>query len=128
MKKKTLLSIIMLMVSVISFANGEHEFIGKQLELQVGYNNDYEDVIHPKPRTPEIIPIIYFDGSTLFFATSCDGCTLQIVDEMENICNEVVIPMGTQQITLPDYLVGEYGIRIIKCEIFYWGRITINNF
>lgn len=126
MKKKTLLSIIMLMVSVISFANGEHEFIGKQLELQVGYNNDYEDVIHPKPRTPEIIPIIYFDGSTLFFATSCDGCTLQIVDEMENICNEVVIPMGTQQITLPDYLVGEYELRIIQGNTIYYGTIILN--
>lgn len=126
MKKKTLLSIIMLMVSVISFANGEHEFIGKQLELQVGYNNDYEDVIHPKPRTPEIIPIIYFDGSTLFFATSCDGCTLQIVDEMENICNEVVIPMGTQQITLSDYLVGEYELRIIQGNTIYYGTIILN--
>lgn len=110
----------MLMMSMMSFANGEHEFIGKQLELQVGYNNDYEDVIHPKPRTPEIIPIIYFDGSTLFFATSCDGCTLQIVDAAENICYELVIPIGTQQITLPDYLVGEYELRITNSHLYYY--------
>lgn len=126
MKKKTLLSIIMLMVSVISFANGEHEFMGKQLELQVGYNNDYEDVIHPKPRTPEIIPIIYFDGSTLFFATSCDGCTLQIVDEAENICYELVIPMGTNELVLPNNLSGEYELRIIRGNTLYYETININ--
>lgn len=126
MKKKTLLSIIMLMVSVISFANGEHEFIGKQLELQVGYNNDFEDVIHPKPRTPEIIPIIYFDGSTLFFATSCDGCTLQIVDEAENICYELVIPMGTNELVLPNNLSGEYELRIIRGNTLYYETININ--
>lgn len=124
MKKKTLLLIIMLMVSVISFANGEHEFIGKQLELQVGYNNDYEDVIHPKPRTPEIIPIIYFDGSTLFFATSCDGCTLQIVDEAENICYELVIPMDTTELELPENLFGEYKLRIIRGNTLYYGIIN----
>lgn len=124
MKKKTLLSIIMLMVSVISFANGEHEFIGKQLELQVGYNNDYEDVIHPKPRTPEIIPTIYFDGSTLFFATPCDGCTLQIVDEAENICYELVIPMGTTELELPENLFGEYELRIIRGNTLYYGIIN----
>ena len=125
MKKKTLLSIIMLMVSVISFANGEHEFIGKQLELQVGYNNDYEDVIHPKPRTPEIIPIIYFDGSTLFFATPCEDYTLQIVDESENICYDLVIPIGTNELDLPENLFGEYELRIINGNTCYYGVVTI---
>lgn len=116
----------MLMMSMMSFANGEHEFIGKQLELQVGYNNDYEDVIHPKPRTPEIIPIIYFDGSTLFFATSCDGCTLQIVDAAENICYELIIPAGTTDLELPNNLSGEHELRIINGNTCYYGTISLN--
>ena len=118
MKMKTLITAIMLMMSVMSFANGEHEFIGEQLDLQVGYY-DKGQMTHPKPRTPEIIPIIYFDGSTLFFATSCDGCTLQIVDEAENICYELVIPMDTTELELPENLFGEYKLRIIRGNTLY---------
>lgn len=94
MKKKTILSIIILMMSVMSFANGEPDFIGEQLELEVGYIKNLP-IGTSRPRTPEIIPTIYFDGTILYFATPCDGCTLQIVDEAENICYELVIPIGT---------------------------------
>ena len=123
MIKKTFLSIIMLMMSMMSFANGGQEFIGEQLELEVGYH-DKGQASHPKPRTPEIIPIIYFNGSTLFFATPCDGCTLQIVDEAENICYELVIPMGTTELELPENLFGEYELRIIRGNTLYYGIIN----
>ena len=79
---------------------------------------------HPKPRTPEVIPVIYFNDNRLYFATPCDGYTLQIVDAAENICYELVIPMGTQQITLPGYLVGEYELRITQGNSFYFGTIN----
>lgn len=107
------------MMSMMSFANGESNFIGEQLELEVGYY-DESQANHPKPRTPETIPTIYFDGTTLNFATPCDGYTLQIVDAAENICYELVIPIGTQQITLPDYLVGEYELRITNSHLYYY--------
>ena len=124
MTKKTFLSIIMLMMSMMSFANGESNFIGEQLELEVGYY-DESQANHPKPRTPEMIPTIYFDGNTLYFATSCDGCALQIVDEAENICYEVVIPMGTNEQVLPNNLSGEYELRIINGNTCYYGVVTI---
>lgn len=123
MKMKTMITAIMLMISVMSFANGEQNFVGGQLELGVKYDDDTE-ITNPKPRTPEIIPIIYFDGSTLFFATSCDGCTLQIVDEAENICYELVIPMGTTELELPENLFGEYEMRIIRGNTLYYGIIN----
>ena len=109
---------------MISFANGEPNFIGEQLELEVGYY-DESQANHPKPRTPETIPTIYFDGTTLNFATPCDGYTLQIVDAAENICYEVVIPMGTNEQLLPNNLSGEYELRIINGNTCYYGMITI---
>ena len=124
MKKKTILSIIILMMSMISFANGEQDFIGEQLELEIGYA-DILPVGSPKPRTPETIPTIYFDGTTLYFATSCNGCTLQIVDATENICYELVIPMGTTELELPNNLSGEYELRIINGNTCYYGVVTI---
>ena len=114
----------MLMISMISFANGEPNFIGEQLELEVGYY-DESQANHPKPRTPETIPVIYFDGNTLYFATPCDGCTLQIVDEAENICYELVIPMGTNELALPEYISGEYEIRLSNGSCDFVGSIII---
>ena len=37
-----------------------------------------------RPRTPVCVPTIYLDGHTLYFETSCDGCTLQLLDEDGN--------------------------------------------
>ena len=109
---------------MISFANGEPDFIGEQLELEVGYIKDLP-IGTSRPRTPETIPTIYFNGSTLFFATPCDGCTLQIVDEVENICYELVIPMGTNELALPEYLSGEYEIRLSNGACDFVGSIII---
>ncbi len=124
MTKKTILSIIILMMSMMSFANGEPDFIGEQLELEVGYIKDLP-IGSSRPRTPETIPTIYFDGTILYFATSCDGCTLQIVDEAENICYELVIPIGTNELDLPENLFGEYKLRIINGNTCYYGVVTI---
>lgn len=124
MKKKTILSIIMLMMSVMSFANGEPDFIGEQLELEVGYIKEMP-IGNSMPRTPEIIPTIYFDGSTLFFATPCEDYTLQIVDASENICYDLVIPIGTNELDLPENLFGEYKLRIINGNTCYYGVVTI---
>ena len=125
MKMKTMITAIMLMISMMSFANGEQGFVGEQLDLQVGYHDPIEG-LNPKPRTPEIIPTIYFDGTILYFATPCDGCTLQIIDESENICYELVIPMGTTELELPENLFGEYKLRIICGNTLYYGTLNIN--
>lgn len=124
MNIKTFITAITLMMSMMSFANGEPDFIGEQLELEVGYIKDLP-IGSSRPRTPEAIPVIYFDGNTLYFATPCDGCTLQIVDEAENICYELVIPIGTNELDLPENLFGEYKLRIINGNTCYYGVVTI---
>lgn len=124
MNIKTFITAITLMMSMMSFANGEQDLIGEQLDLQVGYY-DKGQMTHPKPRTPEVIPVIYFNDNTLYFATPCDGCTLQIVDEAENICYELVIPMGTNELALPEYLSGEYEIRLSNGACDFVGSIII---
>ena len=121
---KTFITAIMLMMSMMSFANGEQDYTGEQLELEVGYIKEMP-IGTSMPRTPEIIPTIYFDGSILYFATPCDGYTLQIVDAAENICYEVVIPMGTNELVLPNDLSGEYELRIINGNTCYYGVVTI---
>ena len=113
------------MMSMMSFANGEQNFVGEQLELKVGYV-DESQIGLPTPRTPEAIPVIYFDGNTLYFATPCDGCALQIVDTAENICYELIIPMSSTELELPNNLFGEYELKIIRGNTLYYGTININ--
>lgn len=124
MNIKTFITAITLMMSMMSFANGEQDLIGEQLDLQVGYY-DKGQMTHPKPRTPEVIPVIYFNDNRLYFATPCDGYTLQIVDAAENICYELVIPMGTNELALPEYLSGEYEIRLSNGACDFVGSIII---
>ena len=114
----------MLMMSMMSFANGEQDFTGEQIKLHVS-DVPLKDILDPQPRTPEIIPTIYFNDNTLYFATPCDGYTLQIVDAAENICYEVVIPMGTNELVLPNNLSGEYELRIINGNTCYYGVVAI---
>ncbi len=125
MNMKTMITAIMLMMSMMSFANGEKDFVGEQLDLEVGYIKEMP-IGTSMPRTPEAVPVIYFEGNTLYFATPCDGCTLQIVDEAENICYELVIPMGTTELELPENLFGEYELKIIRGNTLYYGTININ--
>lgn len=125
MNIKTFITAITLMMSMMSFANGEQDLIGEQLDLQVGYY-DKGQMTHPKPRTPEVIPVIYFNDNRLYFATPCDGYTLQIVDAAENICYELVIPAGTTDLELPNNLSGEHELRIINGNTCYYGTISLN--
>ncbi|MBR2017092.1 MAG: hypothetical protein IKA00_07340 [Prevotella sp.] len=51
---------------------------------------------------------------------------MQIIDESENICYELVIPAGTTELELPENLFGEYELRIIRGNTCYYGTININ--
>lgn len=126
--KKIIICLSMLLAAFTSNANQNQGFSESgitPLELQVKIIDPTEAEI-PIKRTPETIPTIYFDGNTLYFATSCDGYTLQIVDEAENICYDLVIPMGTTELELPENLFGEYEMRIIRGNTLYYGTININ--
>lgn len=126
--KKIIICLSMLLAAFTSNANQNQGFSESgitPLELQVKIIDPTEAEI-PIKRTPETIPTIYFDGNTLYFATSCDGYTLQIVDEAENICYDLVIPMGTTELELPENLFGEYELRIIRGNTCYFDTININ--
>ena len=126
--KKIIICLSMLLAAFTSNANQNQGFSESgitPLELQVKIIDPTEAEI-PIKRTPETIPTIYFDGNTLYFATSCDGYTLQIVDEAENICYDLVIPMGTTELELPENLFDEYELRIIRGNTCYYDTININ--
>ena len=94
------------------------------IDLEFGFNdpslgdNDY-------PQTPILIPHVGIDGYTLTFYTPCDGCTLRLSDENNNVVYTTVIPVGTTTLVLPSYLFGEYKIEIIQGIYCFWGYIEL---
>ncbi len=108
-----------------AFADGEPE----QVDLQVSFDqtNTQKGGIHKAPPRPSAvqIPIVFLDGFTLYFDEPCDGCTLQLVDEDEEIVYSVALPNGTTEWELPELASGEYELQIIRGRYCFWGWIEL---
>jgi len=78
-----------------------------------------------KPKSPVIAPTVYIDGYALTFDTPCDGCTLQLVDEDNDVVYSIVIPVGTTTLYLPSYLEGTFELQIIDGDWLFYGEIEL---
>ena len=120
--KRILLLLCILVVSSMSNANGQSGW--SSLELQVK-REDPSEGSKPYGRSPIAIPTIYINGNVLQFDTPCDGCTLQLVNEEGEVEYSVVIPDGTETLTLSSDLSGEYELRIIRGQFCFWGYVDL---
>jgi hypothetical protein len=94
------------------------------INLEAGYV-DPEDEGGDPHRSPILIPEVGIDNYTLTFYTPCDGCTLRLLDENDNIAFVTMIPVGSTTLVLPSYLSGTYQIQIISGNICFWGNINL---
>ena len=128
--KKNVLTIAAILCMAFSaptsaFADGDLE----QVDLQVSI----EDPTIPKggphkapPRPSAVqIPTVFLDGFMLYFDEPCNGCTLQLVDEDEEVVYSVVLPNGTTEWELPEFASGEYKLQIIRGRYCFWGWIEL---
>ena len=76
-------------------------------------------------KTPITIPDISLENHTLYFYTPCDGCTLRLLDENDNVVYSTVITTGTTSLVLPSTLSGEYEIQVIQGNICFYGYINL---
>lgn len=94
------------------------------IDLEAGYvdpNSGYDE----DQRSLILIPHIGIDDYTLTFYTSCDGYTLQLLDENDNIAFVTRIPIGATSLVFPSYLSGTYRIEIIRGYFCFWGFIHL---
>ena len=94
------------------------------INLEAGYV-DPEDEGGDPHRSTILIPEVGIDNYTLTFYTPCDGCTLRLLDENDNIAFVTMIPVGSTTLVLPSYLSGTYQIQIISGNICFWGYIDL---
>ena len=108
-----------------AFADGEPE----QVDLEVSIEdptlpNNGPHKAPPRPSAVQI-PIVFLDGHTLYFDMPCEGCTLQLVDEDEEVVYSVVLPNGITEWELPEAFTGDFVLQIIRGRYCFWGWIEI---
>lgn len=120
MTKKSI--IISLLTVMLSFGNVSVYADPVGVDLQYVDPDDGDDGLHKSPVT---IPEIGLEDHTLYFYTPCDGCTLRLLDENDNVVYSTVITTGTTSLVLPSTLSGEYEIQIIQGNICFYGYINL---
>ena len=124
--KKLLLSIVLLLASSFSdvIAQNSGEYNGDEIILHTSIIDPTKDN-GPIRRSPIHVPSISIDDHTLFFNSSCDGCTLRLYNEEGDLVVNLIIPDNSSTISLPSFLTGEYEIQIIQGNICFYGYITL---
>ena len=124
MKKKflTIVAILCMAFSAPTSALADGELEQVDLEVSIWDPTTQKGGIG---RSPVQIPTVFLDGFTLYFDTPCSGYTLQLVDEDGEIVYAVVLPYGTTEWELPDGLLGEYKLQIIRGRYCFWGWIEL---
>ena len=120
--KRIILGLALILAS--SFSGVMAQEVGDEIDLEVGIV-DPTGGHEPFEKGPVLVPSVSLDGHTLYFATSCDGCTLRLLDENDVVVYSTIIPTGTTSLVLPSYLSGEYEIQIIRGNICFWGCLFL---
>ena len=124
--KKLILSIVVLLASSFSdvIAKITSETVGNEVILHVNLDDPN---LHGKPikRSPIRVPSISIDDHTLYFNSSCDGCTLRLYDEEGDLVVNLIIPDNSSTISLPSFLTGEYEIQIIRGNYCFYGYVNL---
>ena len=96
------------------------------IPLEVEYDDPSHDQENPH-RDPVLVPQVSIEIYTLYFGTSCDGYTLRLVDEFDNVAYSTVIPVGATSLILPPYLFGIYELQLIpsNCNHYFYGTIDL---
>lgn len=122
MTKKSI--IISLLAAMLTLGNLSVYADPELIVLEVGIE-DPEHGDSSQQKTPITVPDISLEDHTLYFYTPCDGCTLRLLDENDNVVYSTVIATGTTSLVLPSTLSGEYEIQIIQGNICFYGYINL---
>ncbi len=76
-------------------------------------------------RSPAKAPSLSILDHMLYFATSCDGCILRLINEDGDVEYVIEIPENTSTITLPFYLYGEYELQILRGNYCFFGFVEL---
>ncbi len=120
MTKKSI--IISLLAAMLSLGNVSVYAEPESIDLE--YEDPLLGGLGPN-KSPITIPDIGLEDYILYFYTPCDGCTLRLLDENDNVVYSTVITTGATSLVLPSTLSGEYEIQITQGNICFYGYINL---
>ena len=119
--------LVMIIASLFCVRSNALNLNGNQMTqsivpLQVGHVDP--TLSNPQPhKSPVQIPEVSLNNYSLTFDASCHGLTLQLVNADDEVEYTTVISSST--LVLPSTLAGEYEIRIICDDYYFYGAIEL---
>ena len=77
-------------------------------------------------KTPILKPSVGVKGGMLYLMDGCYGCMLSLVSTNGEEVYSEYVEFGTDIIELPEYLSGEYEIRLVRGDICFYGMIGLS--
>ena len=81
--------------------------------------------LKPLPKSPVQVPEVYLDGDTLYFDEALEGCTVQLVDEDENVVFSDSIEENQTTLILPSTLTGTFELQIITTQYIFYCEVEL---
>ena len=98
--------------------------------LNDGYVVQLEIVDHghsgpDTPLTPVQPPQVSISGHTIYFTGTHNGFTLDLLDENNIVAYHTTVASGVTEVILPDYISGNYTLRLTIGSSVFIGEITV---
>ncbi len=74
-------------------------------------------------RGPIRVPSLYIEDHTLSFSSACVGYTLELIQDGETVYSFSIT--DTDDLVLPDYLCGQFEIRLVGASFTFVGEIEL---
>ena len=120
MKKSFFVSIALVLSVMALPVMAEGEQVPIKIK-QTSTGGEYDQI----PKSPILVPVVYLDGHVLSFDESLEGCTVQLLDENENIVFADSIEENQTSVTFPGTLSGTYELQIIRGGITFYCYIEL---
>lgn len=119
---KKLFLILFMAVSLPTCLSVNAEEVEISLSCEIRDNSGIKD----KPaRGPVAIPSVSIDGNTLYINSSHPDCTVQLVDEDDEVVYDVFVAENVSTVQLPAVYSGEYRLNILWGNWCFWGYIEL---
>ena len=124
---KSKLFIVLVAMCFTSFsAHAESEQQDSLYVVNFGFTYTDPTIGHDgNGKSPVVPPSVSIDGHTLYLYSGCAGATLQVVNDLDEVAYTTEIPDFIEEIELPETLVGEYELQILRGNFCFYATIEL---
>ena len=121
--RKTIIYAVLFFIATVAFANPPQNhanpipLVVRPIKPTGGHSS--------LPKSPIEIPEVWQNSHTLTFDAAIEGCTVQLVDENEDVVFSDSIEENQTSLVLPSTLTGTYELQIIQGDYMFYCEIEL---